>query len=182
MDESPSRAQRTESFMRYAMDAHGGAVYVAALSHTQSHADAQDVAQDVFVSLYTSNVAFKDDEHLRAWLLRATINRCRDLHRSAWRRRVEPIDPVADIAGSASMDPATAAIANLEASPVWQALQALAPKLREAALLFYVEQYPTDKIAQIVGCTPGAVRTRLNRARAQMRKTLAQTLAHEGGI
>lgn len=73
---------RGENFMRHAMDAHGGAVYLVALAQTRSEPDAQDVAQDVFCRLLTSNTAFTSDEHLRAWLLRVTLNRCRELHRA----------------------------------------------------------------------------------------------------
>lgn len=164
--------RRSEAFMQHAMDAHGGAVYVVALSHTQSHADAQDVAQDVFLRLFTSAETFRSDDHLRAWLLRCAINRCHDLHRSAWTRRVDERDEMADIGSSASMDPANIVIAAIEASDVWKALAQLAPKLREVALLRYMEDLPSEEIARIVGASPAAVRMRLSRARNQMRKLL----------
>ena len=77
--------------MRYAMGAHGGSVYLVALAQTRSEHDAQDVAQDVFCRLLTDATAFTSDEHLRAWLLRVTVNRCRELHRMPWRRRVDAL-------------------------------------------------------------------------------------------
>lgn len=58
--------RRTEKFMRHAMAAHGGSVYLVALAQTRSEADAQDVARDVFCRLLTDDTAFTSDEHLRA--------------------------------------------------------------------------------------------------------------------
>ncbi len=78
--------------MRYAMGAHGGSVYLVTLAQTRSEHDAQDVAQDVFCRLLTDATAFTSDEHLRAWLLRVTVNRCCELHRMPWRRRVDALD------------------------------------------------------------------------------------------
>ena len=163
--------KRTEKFMRHAMAAHGGSVYLVALAQTRSEADAQDVAQDVFCRLLTDSTAFTSDEHLRAWLLRVTVNRCRELWRTPWRRRVESTEELAQLpAPDAPVE--DEALAELRADPVWQALQALPEKLRVVALLHYVEEYTTEEIARIVGSPPATVRTRLHRARKQMRETL----------
>ena len=165
------QVQRTEKFMRHAMAAHGNSVYLVALAQTRSEADAQDVAQDVFCRLLTDGTAFTGDEHLKAWLLRVTVNRCHEFHRSPWSRRVESADELAQL--PAPYAPAEdAALVELRANPVWQALQALPEKLRVVALLHYVEECTTEEIARIVGSPPATVRTRLHRARKQMRETL----------
>lgn len=169
---STKPAQRSEKFIRYAMDTHGRSVYLVALSQTRSIHDAQDVAQDIFMRLLSSTVRFRDDEHLRAWLLHVTVNRCRELYRMPWRRRVDSMDAIDAELASGAPDPADEAVAALEQSPVWQAVRQLPAKLRVVAILHYVEEYPTERIAQIVGCTPATVRTRLHRARKQMRKIL----------
>ena len=163
---------RGEKFMRHAMAAHGSSVYVTALSQTRSTHDAQDVAQDVFCRLLADGTSFTSDEHLKAWLLRTTINRCRELHRTPWRRRVESADNVGSELPAPDASTEDAALAELRADPVWQALRALPEKLRVVALLHYVEQYTTEEIARIVGSPPATVRTRLHRARKQMRVAL----------
>ena len=166
-----NKVQRAEKFMRHVMAAHGGSVYLVALAQTRSEADAQDVAQDAFCRLLTDSTAFTSDEHLRAWLLRVAVNRCRELWRAPWRRRVESTDELAQL--PAPDAPAEdAALEELRADPVWQALQALPEKLRVVALLHYVEEYTTEEIARVVGSPPATVRTRLHRARKQMRETL----------
>ena len=73
--------QHPEAFLRQAMADWGDAVYRLALGQTRSRADAEDVYQDVFLRLLDSGTAFESPEHLKAWLLRVTVNRCRDLER-----------------------------------------------------------------------------------------------------
>lgn len=171
-DARPSRPTRDERFMCHALDAHGSAVYVVALAQTRSTHDAQDVAQDVFLRLLTADTPFTSEDHLRAWLLRVTVNRCRELGRLAWNRRVDGADDrLLELPGDLP-DPGDAAVAALTESPVWRALRQLPDKLRVVALLFYVEELPTAQIAQVVGCSPATVRTRLHRARAQLRDAL----------
>lgn len=76
--------------------AHGSMVYRLALVQTRNCADAEDVFQDVFVALVRRMArggrGFESAEHVRAWLLRATIDRGRDLARAAWRRRTQSLD------------------------------------------------------------------------------------------
>lgn len=167
-----NKVQRAEKFMRHAMAAHGSSVYLVALAQTRSEADAQDVAQDVFCRLLTDGTAFTGDEHLKAWLLRVTVNRCHEFHRSPWSQRVESADDAGRELPAPGASTEDAALAELRADPVWQALQALPEKLRVVALLHYVEEYTTEEIARIVGSPPATVRTRLHRARKQMRETL----------
>lgn len=165
--------------MRHAMDLHGDTVYLVALGQTRSRIDAQDVTQDVFLRLLTSKTEFADEEHLHAWLLRVTVNRCHELYRSPWHKRMASSDEISAAIPSADLDPAEAAVNALEQNPVWAALKALPEKLRVVALLHYVEEYPTETIARIVGCPPATVRTRLHRARSQMKRHL-ESMGMEG--
>lgn len=160
---------RSEPFMEHALDAWGGAVYRLALAQTRCSADAQDITQDAFLSLLRSTVAFKDDEHLKAWLLHVAANRCREYHRSAWKQRVESIDGTRAFADRGVEDPELEALFE---HPVWSELARLPEKLRIVVHLHYVEGYPTDAIADILGILPSTVRTRLHRARTRLRDAL----------
>ena len=180
---SQTRPYRSEQFMVHAMDTWGSSVYLVALGQTRSASDAQDVSQDVFLRLLTSDVPFNDEEHEKAWLLRVTVNRCRELRRAFWRRRVESVGDVEQMETSQastqpsdahrlSPDPAEESLSRLESNELWQAMRRLPDKLRVVTLLFYVEEYQTEQIARIVGCRPATVRSRLNRARARLRAEL----------
>ena len=57
--------------------------------------DANDVTQDVLVELYKTDKAFESDAHLKNWLIRVTVNRCKMIFRSPWRRH-EDIDDYAE--------------------------------------------------------------------------------------
>ena len=145
-----------------AMDAHGGMVYRLALCRLGSRSDAEDVYQDVFLRLFQDETCFTDDAHLRAWLIRVTLNDCRDLRRSAWFRHIAPLE---DAAGQAV--PTQEDYADL-----WQTVAALPADLGTVVCLHYAEGYTTDEIAALLGCRPATVRTRLHRARKKLKLDL----------
>lgn len=167
--------QHDEAFVNEALRAFGGQVYRTALASTRSPADAQDVVQDTFIALLEHSRPFHDREHLRAWLLRVAINRCRELHRSAWRSRVDRFDDACaqGIPATAPTDPSED-LAALERHPVWAALEQLPEPFRIVIHLRYVEELSCDDIAGALGIPAITVRTRLYRARKRLR-TLLET-------
>lgn len=173
------QAPRSPEFMERAMNAHGASVYRLALNQTRSPHDAEDVSQDVFLRLLRDKTVFVDDGHLKAWLLRVTINRCLEVRRSAWRRRAvigtdeewATLEAVAD--GDPTDDPEARALAALAKSPAWKAMQQLPEAWRLAVHLHHVEGYSTEEIAQLTHCKAATVRTRLHRARKKLRDALA---------
>lgn len=153
---------RSDAFLCAAMERCGDAVYRLALCRLQSRADAEDVYQEVFLRLLRDKTEFREEEHLKAWLLRVTVNCCNDLRRSAWFKRTASLE--------AAPDAAVPIIDGHE--ELWQAVRALPDDLRVAVWLHYVEGYGTDEIASLVGCRPVTVRTRLHRARKKLRLEL----------
>ncbi|MEG0323657.1 MAG: RNA polymerase sigma factor, partial [Raoultibacter sp.] len=95
----------SDAFLQSAMETWGDTVYRLALNQTRSPVDADDVFQDVFLRLYNDTTKFESQTHLKAWLLRVTINRCLDVRRSGWKQRNTPLgeaqyripSPVADL-------------------------------------------------------------------------------------
>lgn len=160
-----------EAFLKQAMADWGDAVYRLALGQTRSHADAEDVYQDVFLRLLDSGTAFESPEHLKAWLLRVTVNRCRDLARSGWKRRTVALDP--------EWDAPDAAVRDDEDAAVWDAVGQLPEQQRTAVHLHYVEGYSTEEIASVLDCRPATARTWLFRARARIRELLEADTAED---
>lgn len=80
-----------EQTFRQAVEDHRDVVFRIALTYLRDRADADDVAQDVFLKLLKSDTQFESWEHLRRWLIRVTINECKSLFRKPW-RRVEDIE------------------------------------------------------------------------------------------
>ena len=151
----------TEQVLCNAMEIHGDTVYRLALCRMQNIADAEDVYQDVFLRLLQQTADW-DDEHLKAWLIRATLNRCADLHRFRLRRPVLALEEIPDMA--ASGDPKDAEL--------WDAVARLPEKLRTAVHLHYAEGYSTEEIAALLGVPAATVRTWLHRARRQLKDLL----------
>ena len=152
----------TEQFLCNAMRLHGGAVYRLALCRTQNAADAEDVYQDVFLRLFQQETADWDGERTKAWLIRATLNRCTDIHRFRLRRPVLALEDIPDAAQSG--DP--------RGVELWDAVARLPEKLRTAVHLHYAEGYATEEIAALLGVPPATVRTRLRRARLKLKDLL----------
>ena len=152
----------TEQELRNAMTAHGDTVYRLALCRLQNTADAEDVYQDVFLRLLEQKAAGWDSEHLKAWLIRAALNRCADLGRLRKRRGTLSLDEV----------PETARPADEEAAELWDAVARLPEKLRTAVHLFYGEGYESGEIGALLGVPAATVRSRLCRARTELRTML----------
>ena len=152
----------SDHFLRNAMEAHGDTVYRLALCRTQNAADAEDVYQDVFLSLLSQEDRDWDGEHLKAWLIRATLNRCADIHRFRLRRPVLELEDIPELARPA----------NDGGTELWDAVARLPEKLRTAVHLHYAEGYSTEEIAALLEVPPATVRTRLHRARHQLKDLL----------
>ena len=116
----------------------------------------------------TCGKSFHDDDYLRAWLLRATVNRCADVYRSPWKRKVQAMPEGEPDIGGMEAGPEDAALRALERTQVWQALKRLPESLRATAVLFYIEEHSVREIADIM-------EWRLARARKQMRDVLEGT-------
>lgn len=173
----------SEAFIVAAMDRFGDAVYRTALSKTGSATDAEDVFQDVFLRLVKDETQFTDAEHVKAWLLRVTINRCRDLARLGWHRTRAALDSesLEAIPDSASESVHDQAFGSSKHDDLMRAVASLPDHLREVTHLFYAEDCSTEEIARIVGCAPATVRTRLHRARSALRQLLESAPDDEPG-
>ena len=128
----------------------------------QNPADAEDVYQDVFLQLLDQPDRDWDSEHMKAWLLRTTVNRCADLHRLRLRRPVLALEDIPELARPG----------NDRAEELWDAVARLPEKLRTAVHLHYAEGYSTEEIAALLEVPAATVRTRLHRARHQLKDLL----------
>ena len=132
------------------------------LSYTylRSTQDGEDVCQTVLLKLLTGEGEFQCPEHERAWVIRATINACKDELR-AFRRKAVPLGEVRD---QAAPEPPR--------SDVLETVMALPGKYREAIYLFYYEGYSVKEIGDLTGRSEAAVSAHLSRGRKKLRELL----------
>ena len=152
----------TEQELSNAMHTYGDTVYRLALCRLQNAADAEDVYQDVFLRLLEQRSGPWDGERLKAWLIRTALNRCADLGRLRRRRGMLPLEEVPDLSGPVDET----------AAELWDAVARLPEKLRTAVHLFYGEGYESGEIGALLGIPAATVRSRLSRARAELRTVL----------
>lgn len=148
-----------EIFYEKTFDKYSAMVYRLAFSRTNSRYDADDILQTVFLKLVKSNVDFLDDEHIKAWLIRVTLNTSKNLLLSAVRRLTLPLED-------------TLAFEMKEKSEVYYAVMKLSVKYRTVVHLFYYEGYNTKEIAKLLDTKEATVKTRLNRARQKLKAEL----------
>ena len=133
-------------------------VHSACVMRLSGHCDADDCFQNTFVRLYTSSPEFRDEEHLKAWLLHVAVNECRKYLRD--NRRELSLDSVVELPVDTDDD----------AADISWAILRLEPKYREVLYLYYAEGYKTDEIAEILSRNPATVRTMLRRGRMKLKK------------
>ena len=129
---------------------------------------AEDVTQDVFVKLLTSDPDLEPGRE-KAWLLKVAVNRCRDLWRTSWAKRVVLGAPQLEIVP----DPDSPE-RNLERSEVLRAVHALPAGFREVILLHYYQGLGVTEIAKMLGIAEGTVSSRLSRARLKLGQMLKE--------
>ena len=149
--------------------AHAGRVYALCLRLTADAALAEERTQDAFVRAWERLATFRGDSAFSSWLYRITVNEVL-LGRRAERRREERIvttdDPEA-LELPRGADPASGNRLDLE-----RAVAALPPGAREVFVLYDVEGYGHEEIAQLAGIAVGTSKAQLFRARRLLREAL----------
>ncbi len=127
--------------------------------------DAEDICQTVFLKYLTGNPVFESIEHEKAWIIRTTINTCKDHLRNAFFRRTVAMDAAASVAAPPVPD-----------SQILDAVNTLPEKYRISIYLYYYEEYSAGEIAAVLGKSEVTVHQYLSRGRRKLR---AYLLSHQ---
>ena len=130
-------------------------VYKTAFLYLKNEADALDVVQNTFLKL-SKQKKFNDEEHLKRWLLRVSINLCKNNLKSYWKRNVSVFEEE---------------FYQLENSDLklQELVFKLAPKYKGVIHLYYYEGYSVKEISVILKISEAAVKQRLKRARTKLK-------------
>lgn len=152
------------------MAAYGTAVLRLAFFYMRDRPRAEDISQEVFLKAYRAWNGFRRSGSAKAWLMRITVNACRDeMRKRSWHEETFP-DPPADRA--TGDDPEETAINHLDRAVLSRCLMDLPEDIRETVYLYYYFDLATPEIAQALGCAEGTVRSRLARGRDRLRTAL----------
>ena len=151
-------------------------VYRISFHYFGNRDDAEDVSQDVFVKLYSSNLKPKSEEELKAWLIRVTTNTCHNYFRNPFRKRKTEIEEkeLENIIGTSSSEQE---IENRKV--VMDAVMSLPEHYRIIVYLFYYEEYSIGQISKILRIKETTIQTRLSRARGKLKTVLSDCSLEE---
>lgn len=157
------------------MNTHKGTVFRLAYGYLRNKADAEDVVQNVFMKLYRAMCAddpmCKDDERVKRWVVRVTVNECTSLYR-ALRRRPESIDDYIETLAAPDV-PDSGEQADLAKDLAKKVLR-LPARYRDVVYLYYYEGYSTREVAEALGVPEATARTRLARGRRRLKDILTK--------
>jgi RNA polymerase sigma-70 factor (ECF subfamily) len=148
----------------------------------RNEADALDLAQETFVRVYTHRQKFRPEAKFSTWVFSIALNLCRDRIRRGKGRFSVPLDENVlgktddRSVGTTSSTPDADLVRAEMAETVRAAVDALPEPLRTTVLLCEYEDMPHAEAAAVAGCSPKAIETRLYRARALLRASLAKFL------
>lgn len=144
---------------REIVEQHFDTVYRLALSQTKNKADAEDITQDVFLRFVQNSKPFSSPQHIKAWLIRVTVNRCHSLFTSSWHKRTEALSEEIPFNSP-------------EKSDVYYAVLDLPQKYRTVIHLFYYEDMSVAEISEILKRNESTVKSQLHRARELLKSKL----------
>lgn len=151
---------------RLAIDRYADTLYRVALHAAPRPEDAEDAVQDTYEKLLHCGKTFTSETHLKAWLIRVTINRCHDLCRLAESKNL-PLEEALPVA------------AESEDNTLLSAVLSLPEQYRTAIYLHYYEGYTAAEIGDMQDVSPNTVLTWLSRGRTKLRALLKEDMEDE---
>lgn len=156
-----------ENISLYAFRKYGDTVLRSAYSCCGNYAEAEDITQDVFLMLHAKPIDFDGDEHLKAWLLRVTINKCRNFRRSFRVSHTQSLEDTGESSASYIMD--------TDESGIRELIRNLPKKYSSVIYLYYYEGYNIREISEILGKNANTVSSLLQRGREKLRLEMEET-------
>ena len=124
--------------------------------------DAEDICQDVFLKLMLLDINFESEEHEKAWIIRTTINACKDYLRKSWFKRNVPLDDAKNVSISDGLE-----------TDLSEELMKLPKNYRVSMFLHYYEGYKVYEIAAMLGKQPNTISAYLTRGKRKLKSMLS---------
>ncbi len=132
-----------------------------AYQYSFNKSEAEDITQEVFIKLYNNIKKIKNEEHIKAWLIRVTINLSIDYNRNYWNKNTTSLDENYKYFDEETKD-------------VFNELKKLTPEYRNIIYLYYYQGYKINEISEILSMNQNTVSSYLTRARKELKHILEQ--------
>lgn len=146
-------SQLTISNFSHKYSLYGNMVFRIAMVNLGNKEDAEETMQEAFYKLLYKSPEFKDEEHEKAWLIKVTVNLCRDILRSVWQKRVVKMEDIEKYYG----DPYD--------SNILKDIVQLPTNYKTVIYLYYFEDYSIKQISEVLKIKESATKMRLQRGR-----------------
>lgn len=178
IEQKMKREEKTDvtQTLQEKIDLYSGMLYKIAFLQLQNYQDAEDVVQDTFYRYIKASPVFESGEHERAWFIKVTLNGCRKVFRCAWYRHRDAL-PVPELAEESSMEQDL--VKREQRRELLAAVFELPGKYREVLHLFYFEELPIKRIAEVTGRKESTVTSQLTRGRELLRKKIREEYQYE---
>lgn len=153
---------RSEEQVNRAIDVYADTVKRICMLHLKNTSDTEDIFQEVFLKYALTSVSFESEEHEKAWLIRVTINQCKDWMKRIFHRQTIRIDDVIALSAEQKED----------YSDVLYAVLSLPQKYKDVVYLYYYEGYSAVEIGKMLGKNTNTIYTLLSRAKDKLREKL----------
>ena len=153
---------RSEQEVNRALDEYADTVQRICFTHLKNEFETEDIFQEVFIKYMLYKGTFESKEHEKAWIIRVTINSCKDLIKNFFRGNTVPIDTITNLCVGEKAD----------YSDVWQTVLELPVKYRDVIYLHYYEQYSVPEISSILSMKENTVYSILSRGRSRLKERL----------
>lgn len=153
---------RSEQEAARAIELYADTVRRICMLHLKSDSDTEDIFQTVFLKYVLYSGAFENEEHEKAWLIRVTLNVCKDFMKSFFRSRTVPLDEIEELTADVPEDH----------SDVLEAVLSLPVKYKTVVYLYFYEQYSAVEISKLLEKNVNTVYTLLARAKTMLKERL----------
>lgn len=165
------------------VDRYQDRIYSAVLNYVSNSEDAVDIAQEAFLKAYSNIRSFNSSSAFYTWLYRIAINTAIDFLRKRKSKFTDSLDDVKytetgfePASKDPSTDPVKVVFRGEQVHMLRQAIASLSEKLRSAIILHDVEGLSQDEVAEILHVPVGTVKSRVSRARIELRYLLQKQL------
>lgn len=141
-------------------------LYRTAFSYVKNRAEAEDSVQETYTRLIQNSPTFSGEEHVKAWLLRTTINICKDILKSAWNQKTVQLDSLVEPTTEHLQPPH-----GIE-DDIFDVVTKLPEKYRIPIYLFYYEGYSIREISQFLETPEATIKTHLKRGRDMLKERI----------
>lgn len=177
-DSAKEQQLLAEEKLKWLMKEYGNDVIRIAFSYVKNKQLAEDISQDVFLKCYEKLDSFRHESSYKTWIMRIAVNRCKDVLKSWSYRNIKLTEFLTAKKVQPSLEEELFADEGNEY--ISRQVLTLPVKLREVIILYYYQEFSIEEISQLLNTNNNTIKTRLHRARSQLKAVLEGEVKHNG--